>query len=291
MGWTIFGYLALSGLAVGSIYALTALGLALVYGLLRVLHVAHAGIYAAGAYLGWLAFGATQSLALAVLAGAVGAAVLGVLLDWWFYRPLADKPPLIPLIGSIGLFLAASDGLRIVFGPYQHALPALPPTPVLSIGPVGVTAPQVLVIAGGAVLLAGVYWITARTRLGLAWRAIAQDREVAGAMGIAIPRHTAAAFALASALAGIAGVLVGVYYNQIDPTMGNEPAYKALAIVVLGGLGNVWGTVLAGLLLGIIEAFAAAYAGNLFPPQGVAFLALILVLLFRPQGLLGKRGA
>ena len=287
MDWTTFGYLALDGLAIGSTYALTALGLALVYGLLRVLHVAHAGVYAAGAYFGWLAYSATHSLVLALLAGAMGAALLGVFLDWWFYRPLAGKPPLIPLIGSIGLFLATGDLLRIVFGPYQQSLPALDPNPVFNIGSVGVTAPQLFVIGATAVLLLAVYWISARTPLGLAWRCIAQDREVAGAMGINIPAHTALAFALASALAGIAGVLVGVYYNQIDPNMGNVPAYKALAIVVLGGLGNVWGTVLAGLLLGIIESVAAAYAGSLFPPQGVAFLALILVLLFRPQGLFG----
>jgi branched-chain amino acid transport system permease protein len=107
-------------------------------------------------------------------------------------------------------------------------------------------------------------------------------------MGIDIPRHTALAFALASVLAGFAGVMVGVYYNQIAPTMGNEPAYKTLAIVVLGGLGNVWGTVAAGLMLGVVESVSGAFAGNYFPPQAVAFLALILVLLFRPQGLFGR---
>lgn len=288
MGWETFGYLALDGLAIGCIYALTALGLTLVYGLLRVLHVAHAGVYAAGAYCGWLAYTASRSLALALLAGALGATVLGVFLERWFYRPLVGKPPLIPLIGSIGLFLATGDLLRIVFGPYQQSLPALSPTPLVSVAGVGVTAPQVAVIGATAALLLAVYWITARTPLGLAWRSIAQDWEVAGAMGIDIPRHTALAFALASALAGIAGVLVGVYYNQIDPNMGNVPAYKALAIVVLGGLGNVWGTVFAGLLLGVIESISSAYAGNLFPPQGVAFGALILVLLLRPQGLFGR---
>ncbi|NIR29536.1 MAG: branched-chain amino acid ABC transporter permease [Gammaproteobacteria bacterium] len=288
MGWTTFGYLTLDGLVIGGIYALTALGLTLVYGLLRVLHVAHAGVYAAGAYCGWVAFSATQSLVLALLFGALGATALGVFLEWWFYRPLVGKHPLIPLIGSIGLFLATGDLLRIVFGPYQKSLPALEPTPVLNLGAVGVTAPQLFVIGATVGLLLVVYWVTARTPLGLAWRSIAQDWEVAGAMGVNIPRHTALAFALASALAGIAGVLVGVYYNQIDPTMGNVPAYKALAIVVLGGLGNVWGTVTAGLLLGVIESFASAYAGNLFPPQGVAFVALILVLLFRPRGLFAR---
>lgn len=288
MDWAVVGYLALNGLVIGSIYALTALGLALVYGLLRILHVAHAGVYAVGAYCGWLAFSASQSLVLALLAGAAGAVVLGVFLDWWFYRPLAGKPPLIPLIGSIGLFLATGDLLRILFGPYQHSLPAMEPSPLFSLGPVGVTSPQVFVLAGTLILLGVVYWVSARTRLGMAWRAIAQDREIAAAMGIHIPRHTASAFVLASALAGIAGVMVGVYYNQIAPTMGDEPAYKTLAIVVLGGLGNVWGTVAAGLLLGVVEAVSGAYAGNYFPPEGIAFVALILVLLFRPQGLFGR---
>ncbi len=288
MDWSVFGYLALEGLVVGSIYALMALGLTLVYGLLRVLHVAHAGVYAVGAYCGWLAFVLTHSLVLALVAGAAGAVVLGVFLDVWFYRPLAGKPPLIPLIGSIGLFLAAGDLLRIAFGPYQHSFPALSDSPVASLHGVSITASQVFTLAATGVLLVAVYRVSSRTRLGLAWRAIAQDREVASSMGIDIPRHTALAFALASALAGIAGVIVGIYYNQIAPTMGSEPAYKTLAIVVLGGLGNLWGTVAAGLLLGVIESVSAAYAGNYFPPEAVAFIALILVLLFRPQGLFGR---
>jgi len=285
---TVVGYLALEGLVVGSVYALTALGLALVYGLLRVLHVAHAGVYAVGAYCGWIAFDFGHSLTLALVAGAAGAAVVGVFLDWWFYRPLADRPPLVPLIGSIGLFLAAGDLLRIVFGPYQHSLPAMNAAPLVSVGGVTVNATQIFVLAGTIVLLLVVYWISAWTRLGLAWRSIAQDRETAAAMGINIPRHTALAFAVASAIAGIAGVMVAVYYNQLSPTMGNEPAYKTLAIVVLGGLGNVWGTVAAALLLGVVESIAGAFAGNYFPPQAVAFVALILVLLFRPQGLFGR---
>ncbi len=288
MSGAVVGYLALNGLVIGSIYALTALGLALVYGLLRILHVAHAGVYAVGAYCGWLAFAATGSLVLALVVGAAGAIVLGVFLDWWFYRPLAGKPPLIPLIGSIGLFLATADLLRIVFGPYQHALPAMVPSPLLTLGPITLTTPQAFVLIGTFVLLLVVYWLNSHTRLGMAWRAIAQDRDVAAAMGIHVPKHTALAFALASALAGIAGVMVGVYYNQIAPTMGDEPAYKTLVIVVLGGLGDVRGTVVAGLLLGIVESVAGAYAGNYFPPEGISFVALLLVLLFRPQGLFGR---
>lgn len=282
MDWQTLSALAADGLAVGSLYALTAFGLTLVYGLLRVLHVAHAGMYAAGAYAGWLAFRGGGGLGWALLAGAGCAVALGLLLEWWFYRPLQGRSPLVALIGSIGLFVAVGDLLRILFGPYQHSLPVLPPRTV--VGPVSL--PQLVVVAATAGLFLVVYGIATRTPLGVGWRAIAQDAEMAAAVGIPLFRYTQLAFALASALAGVAGVLVGVYYNQVYPTMGAVPAYKALAVVVLGGLGSPWGTVAAGLLLGVVESVAVAYLGNRFPPEGVAFLAMMLVLLFRPQGLL-----
>jgi branched-chain amino acid transport system permease protein len=209
-----------------------------------------------------------------------------LILEWWFYRPLQGRSPLVPLIGSIGLFVAMGDLLRILFGPYQQSFPAIPPERV--IGPV--TLPQLAVTVATAVLFLMVYGVTTRTSLGVAWSAIAQDAEMAAAVGIPLSRYTQLAFVLASALAGTAGVLVGVYYNQIYPTMGSVPAYKALAVVVLGGLGSSWGTVVAGLLLGVVESVAVAYLGNRFPPEGVAFLAMILVLLFRPQGLLATQG-
>lgn len=284
MDWATLTALTLDGLAVGAIYALTAFGLTLVYGLLRVLHVAHAGVYAAGAYAGWVVFRAGGGLAWALVAGAACAAAVGLFLERWFYRPLQGRSPLVALIGSIGLFVAVGDLLRVVFGPYQQSFPALRPDAVL--GPV--TVPQLAVMGAAAVLFLAVYAVTARTPLGLGWRAIAQDAEMAAAVGIPLWRYTQLAFLLASALAGLAGVLVGVYYNQIYPAMGSVPAYKALAVVVLGGLGSSWGTVVAGLLLGVMESVAVAYLGNRFPPEGVAFLAMILVLLFRPQGLLAS---
>ncbi|RTH06986.1 branched-chain amino acid ABC transporter permease [Thermus scotoductus] len=272
------------GLAVGSIYALTALGLTLVYGLLRVLHVAHAGVYAVGAYAGWWAFQKTGSFGLALGAGAVAAALLGLFLETWFYRPLLSRSPHVALIGSIGLFLAVGDLLRILFGPYQQSLPALAPTPVVGM----LTAPQLVVVGAAAVLLLGVYGLAEQTRLGLGWRAMAQDAQTAAALGVDLPLMSRLAFLVASLLAGLAGVLVGAYYNQVYPTMGAVLAYKGLAIVVLGGLGNLWGTVAAALLLGLLESLAVAYLGHRFPPEGVAFVALILVLLFRPQGLFSR---
>uniref|UniRef100_A0A7C5VFX7 Branched-chain amino acid ABC transporter permease n=1 Tax=Thermus caliditerrae TaxID=1330700 RepID=A0A7C5VFX7_9DEIN len=272
------------GLAVGSIYALTALGLTLVYGLLRVLHVAHAGVYAVGAYAGWWAFQKTGSFGLALGTGAVVAALLGLFLETWFYRPLLSRPPHVALIGSIGLFLAVGDLLRILFGPYQQSLPALAPVPVVGM----LTVPQLVVVGATAVLLLGVYFLVEQTRLGLGWRAMAQDAPTAAALGVDLPLMSRLAFLAASLLAGLAGVLVGAYYNQVYPTMGAVLAYKGLAIVVLGGLGNLWGTVAAALLLGLLESLAVAYLGHRFPPEGVAFVALILVLLFRPQGLFSR---
>ncbi|BDG30022.1 branched-chain amino acid ABC transporter permease [Thermus thermophilus] len=272
------------GLAVGSIYALTALGLTLVYGLLRVLHVAHAGVYAVGAYAGWWAFQKTGSFGLALGTGAVAAALLGLFLETWFYRPLLSRPPHVALIGSIGLFLAVGDLLRILFGPYQQSLPALAPVPVVGM----LTVPQLVVVGATAVLLLGVYFLVEQTRLGLGWRAMAQDAPTAAALGVDLPLMSRLAFLAASLLAGLAGVLVGAYYNQVYPTMGAVLAYKGLAIVVLGGLGNLWGTVAAALLLGLLESLAVAYLGHRFPPEGVAFVALILVLLFRPQGLFSR---
>lgn len=282
MEWTALSALVVDGLAVGCVYALTAFGLTLVYGLLRVLHVAHAGVYALGAYAGWLAYRTGVGLAFAMVAGAACATAFGLILERWFYRPLQGRPPLVPLIGSIGIFLAMGDLLRILFGPYQHSFPALPADRV--VGPV--TLPQVAVVGATAVLFLTIYLVATRTPLGIGWQAIAQDPEMAAAVGIPLPRYTQLAFALASVLAGVAGVLVGVYYNQVYPTMGSVPAYKALAVVVLGGLGSSWGTVVAGLLLGVVESVAVAYLGTRFPPEGVAFVAMILVLLFRPQGLL-----
>ncbi|MDR7435832.1 MAG: branched-chain amino acid ABC transporter permease [Armatimonadota bacterium] len=285
MDWSTLAALTVDGLAVGSIYALTAFGLTLVYGLLRVLHVAHAGVYAVGAYGGWLAYTLTGNLGGTIVVGTLLAVIVGVFLEWWFYRPLQGKPPLVPLIGSIGLFVAVGDLLRILFGPYQQSFPVLPPRPILS----PLTLPQVAVVGSTVLLFLLVYVVTNRTALGLSWKAIAQDLEMAAAVGIPLPRYTRMAFALASGLAGVAGILVGAYYNQIYPSMGSVPAYKALAVVVLGGLGNPWGTVVAGVLLGVIESIATAFLGNQFPPEGVAFLAMILVLLFRPQGLLASR--
>lgn len=278
----------LNGLTIGAIYAIIALGLTLVYGVLRILHVAHAGIYVLGGYVGWLVHAASGSLALALLAAMAASALAGLLVERWLYLPLLGRPRIVPLIASIGLFIALEDLFRLVFGPYALAFAARPPLPPLPLGPLVLTPAQLLVFLAGLLLVSGTWWLAHRTRVGLAWRAIAEDPGMASALGVNVPRAVGLNFLVGSALAGAAGVLVGVFFNAVEPTMGSVPAYKGLAIIVLGGLGSFWGAVAASLLLGVVEALAIGTVG-LLPRDAIAFLALILMLLARPQGLLGER--
>jgi branched-chain amino acid transport system permease protein len=275
-----------AGLVLGSLYALLALGLAMVYGVLRILHVAHAGVFAAGAYAALVTaprVGAWGGVAAAVGVCAVG----GLFAERFIYRPLLDQPPLVPLIASIGLFILVEDLLRLVFGPYIQAFPIRPPLQGLEVAGVRLTGNDALILATTALLLGGLYLLLHRTTLGLAWRAVASDLEVARMMGINTNRVVALNLAVGSALAGIAGVLVALYYNQVYPTMGSVVGYKALAIIVLGGLGSVLGTAAAGLLLGVVESLLVAQVGFVLPRDAIAFIALILVLLARPRGLVG----
>jgi branched-chain amino acid transport system permease protein len=277
-----------NGLTIGAIYAIVASGLTLVYGVLRILHVAHAGIYALGGYLGVAAYARTHSLALAFAAAMAGSGVAGWLVQRWIYLPLLSQPRIVPLIASIGLYIALEDMFRLVAGPYSLAFSARLPTGSLTVGTVTFTPAQVLVAAVGAPLLAAAWWVLTRTKVGLAWRALADDPPMAAASGVDVGRAVGLNFLLGSSLAGAAGVLVGVFFNAVEPTMGSVPAYKGLAIIVLGGLGSYPGAVAAALLLGVVEAVAIGTVG-LLPRDALAFIALIAILLVRPQGLWGRR--
>jgi len=275
-----------AGLVLGSLYALLALGLAMVYGVLRILHVAHAGVFAAGAYAALVT--APRVGAWGGVAAAVGLFPVGGLFAQSFcFLPLLLPPPLLPLFTSFPLFILLCLLFFLVFGPYIQAFPIRPPLQGLEVAGVRLTGNDALILATTALLLGGLYLLLHRTTLGLAWRAVASDLEVARMMGINTNRVVALNLAVGSALAGIAGVLVALYYNQVYPTMGSVVGYKALAIIVLGGLGSVLGTAAAGLLLGVVESLLVAQVGFVLPRDAIAFIALILVLLARPRGLVG----
>ena len=279
----------LNGLAVGAIYALITLGLALVYGIMRILHVAHAAVYTVGAYVGLAIFSATGSLPLAVAGAMFACAVLGVLIERFVYYPLLKYPPYVPLIGSIACLLAIEELCRLIWGPEIQSFPATLPFPSFTVGGIFVssTLSAVYAISAGVLLL--LWFITTKTELGLAMRATSQDRAIASAMGINSHWIISVTFMIGSAVAAIAGVLVGIYYNQVYPSMGAVPAYKTLALIVVGGLGSVPGAVLAAILLGVAETLLIGYAGIPLPRDALAFIAMIAVLLWRPQGLLGGR--
>jgi branched-chain amino acid transport system permease protein len=277
-----------NGIAIGSVYALISLGLTMVYGILRILHVAHAGIYALGAYVGWFSFRLIGDFWLSLLMGMAGSAIAGYLVERFLYSPLLHLPRIAPLIASIGLFIAMEEAFRIVAGPHTLTYNARIGLGDLSIGNFHLTETQILILLVTVVILIVLWTFLTRTRTGLAMRACAMDAETTSSFGVNVSAIIAVNFLLGSAMAGAAGVLIGVYDNQVWPTMGSIPAYKALAIVVLGGLGNIPGTVLASIVVGLAETFFIGVLAIPFPRDAVAFIAMILVLMFRPYGLLGK---
>ena len=278
-----------NGIAIGSVYALISLGLTMVYGILRILHVAHAGIYALGAYIGWFAFRMIGGFWPSLFIGMAGAALAGYIVERFLYTPLLHLPRIAPLIASIGLFTAMEEAFRIVAGPHTLTYNARVGLGDLSIGSFHLTETQILILLVTVVILIFLWIFLTKTRIGLAMRACAQDTETTSSFGVNVDAVIAINFLLGSAMAGAAGVLIGVYDNQVWPTMGTIPAYKALAIVVLGGLGNIPGTVVAAIIVGLAETFFIGVLAIPFPRDAVAFIAMILVLMFKPYGLLGKR--
>lgn len=274
----------------GSIYALIALGLTLVYGLLRILHVAHASLFTLGAYMGVLTYNATGNMLLTLLAAMVVSGLSGVAMFRLAYQPILKQPPHVALIASIGLFIAAEECFRIVFGASGLSF-ANPPLQgqVQLFG--GLQFKQAeLAVMGGTVLIIGILgWLQTRTRIGVACQATVSDPQMAESFGIRLTMVRDLNFLIGSALAGFAGVWVALLNNLVEPTMGSVPSYKALAIIVLGGLGSVPGTLMAALVLGLVESFGMVYLGKVLDRNAIAFTFLIVVLMVRPQGLFAKR--
>ena len=281
--------LLIYGLIDGSTYAMMAVGLTLIYGLLRVLHVAHAGVFALGAYIGVQVTNTTDSFALAVLIAAPVTGLFGMAIYRLLYQPLLDKSPIIALIASIGMFILMEDAFRLIFGPYGESYVNTPLRTTYDIIGVPLNAIQIAMVATTVVLLSGFALFVNRTRMGVAWRATVSSPSMAASFGVDPIKVRYMNFFVGSALAGIAGVLVGVLNNLVEPTMGGVVSYKALAIIVLGGLGSIRGTLIASFGLGVIEAFGTIYLGHILDRDAIAFLFLIIVLMIRPQGLLGKR--
>ena len=277
--------LLIQGLIQGSMYAIIAVGLTLVYGLLRILHVAHAGLFALGAYLGLMITNATGSLILGMLLSAVLVGIGGMLMYRLCYQPILDRPPYVALIASIGLFVAMEEMFRLIFGPYGLTYKNPPLQSQIAIMGINLRAAEIAMLITAVILLGLLSYLSQSTRTGIAWRATVDDTEIAESFGIDTIKVRYLNFFIGSSLAAVAGIFISLLSNLVEPTMGAVPAYKALAIIVLGGLGNVKGTLIAALLLGVVEAFGTIYIGSILDRDAIAFAFLIVVLMLRPQGL------
>jgi branched-chain amino acid transport system permease protein len=285
----LFVDLCIQGLIQGAIYALIALGLTLVYGLLRILHVAHAALFTLGGYIGVVVTNGSGSFLLALLTAMLIVGMIGMASYRVIYKPLLSRTPLIALIASIGVFIASEELFRIIFGAYglSYTTPPLKGQVELLPG-ISLSHARILVVVLAVGLLSGVGWLAVHTRIGIAARATVVDPAMAASSGVNVETIRYTSFFIGSAFAGAAGVMVSLLNNLVEPTMGAVPSYKALAIIVLGGLGSVRGALIASLALGVIESFGTIYVGHLLDRDSIAFAFLIMVLMIRPQGLLAR---
>ncbi|NPV29424.1 MAG: branched-chain amino acid ABC transporter permease [Firmicutes bacterium] len=275
-----------NGLSLGSIYALIAVGYTMVYGVIQLINFAHGDVLMVGAYVGLAAalagFGLVPSLLLAMLA----CALLGVAIERVAYRPLRHASRLAALTSAIGVSLFLEYGMMAALTPRTRSYPPLLPDRIYSWGGLRITSKDLLILGTTLVLVLVLQYIIYRTQTGKAMRAVSFDREAAQLMGVNVNSTIGATFALGSALAAAAGMLVGVYFNAVYPLMGLMPGLKAFVAAVLGGIGSVPGAMLGGLLLGMTEALVSGYGGSMYR-DAVAFGILIFILLVRPTGLLG----
>ena len=288
----------INGLTIGGIYALIALGYTLVYGILFMINFAHGEIFMFGSFGGFAAltyfvnsgFADSHpglSIIIAFLVAMIISSVLGALLERIAYRPLRNAPRLAPLISAIGASIFLQNVMMLIIKARMQVYPDVIQERYIEIGWTSISYFQVFIISGSVFLMVILYLFIQKTKTGKAMRAVAEDREAASLMGIDVNGIIQTTFIIGSALAAAAGVMVGIYYTQINHMMGFIPGIKAFTAAVLGGIGNVPGAMLGGFFLGMAEAF-----GVLIMPAEykdvIAFGLLVLVLIFRPSGILGE---
>ena len=297
-----------NGLVLGSMYALVALGYTMVYGIINLINFAHGEVLMVGALTSWALIGVMQEgmpgapgwliLLLALVISCIVAATLNFVIEKIAYRPLRNSPKLAPLITAIGMSILLQTLAMIIFKPNYKPYPTLLPAVPLEVGGAVITTTQVVILAVTALSLAVLMYLVNYTRLGRAMRATAENPRVAALMGVKPDMVISATFIIGAVLATIAGVMYASNYGTVQHTMGFLPGLKAFTAAVFGGIGNLAGAVVGGLLLGLIESIGSGYIGVL--TGGVlgshytdifAFIVLIIVLTLRPSGLLGERVA
>ncbi len=290
-----------NGLTQGSLYALIALGYSMVYGVLKLLNFAHGDLYMVGAFIGYFViqwFGGPTALSVPVpvlllvmfLVAGGGVGMLGVAIERFAYRPLRDAPRIAPLITALGVSFLLENTMLLLFGAsYRdyNTSAFIPFSTGIHIGVLNIDIVRIMVIVLSILLMLGLTLIVNRTKLGKQMRAVAADREAAEMLGINVDFTIAATFFLGSALAGVAGVMAGLVFNQVYTLMGFVAGLKAFTAAVVGGIGSIPGAMLGGMLIGLAESFVTGYISSTYTNL-IVFGILIVMMLVRPTGLLGK---
>jgi branched-chain amino acid transport system permease protein len=282
----------LNGLSLGAIYALIALGYTMVYGVLRFINFAHSDVFMVGAFIGYymgklVPEGTLWGGLIVLCASMIGCAILGMTIERLAYRRLRNAPTLNVLITAIGVSLLLEYSGQVFFGAAPRTFPALFPVANFNVGGLILSTNQLAVIVVAALLVLALQFIVYRTKMGTAMRAVSLNPKAAQLVGVNIDVVISFTFALGSALAAAGGILYALNYPSIDPLMGVMPGLKAFVAAILGGIGNIPGAALGGLILGTVETFVNGSQWSTYK-DAIAFAILIVILLFRPAGLLGK---
>lgn len=277
-----------NGLILGSVYALLALGYTMVYGIIKLINFAHGDIYMMGAFIGYYLINTYHmNFFVALVLTMVVTAFLGVVIEFLAYRPLRNSTRIAALITAIGVSFFLEYIMVYFVGADKRAFPQAIETVKYNLGSISITNVQLIILCVSIVLMVALQFIVKQTKMGKAMRAVSVDSDAAQLMGINVNHTISFTFALGSALAGAAGVLIGLYYNSIAPLMGMTPGIKAFIAAVLGGIGIIPGAALGGVLIGLLETFSISVGWSSFR-DAVVYAVLIIILLIRPAGILGK---
>ncbi len=281
-----------NGIALGSIYALIALGYTMVYGIVKLINFAHGDVMMVGAFAAYFTLEklglSPFAMVIAFLFAMIISAVLGVLIERFAYKPLRNAPRINALITAIGISLMLENGARVIpfIGPNPRQFPT-PKTVNISIGGIGISNTQIIVVAVSVFLMIVLNYIVNSTKTGKAMRAVSFDRKAASLMGIPVNRIISITFAIGSALAAAAGILFSSAYPQVEPYMGIMPGLKAFVAAVLGGIGSIPGAMIGGYIMGIAETLTKGFISSQLA-DAIAFGILIVILLAKPTGIMGK---
>jgi branched-chain amino acid transport system permease protein len=281
----------INGLMLGASYSLVAIGYTLIFGVLNLLYFAHGEVFMVGAFVGLFIVTLWHTNIYVALIGAtIACAVLGAVAYFVAVRPVPKNRPLAPLISTIGLTIVLQNLAVYIFGGQQFSFPETIKQTLYHFGPITISSTQLFILGVALVLMVALWLFIERSKLGRAMRAVAENHETAALLGVNVNQVILFTFIIGSGIAGIAGVLDGLKNSSVSPFMGLGAAVKGLIVMLLGGLGNLPGAMVAGLMLGLIEILSAAYIGTT-ERDFFSFLILILILLYKPTGLFGTRTA